>query len=285
MDNVVPSATPYAADFPGAAYAQTFNYADSSSSFVIYQYFKLSSDSLFGIGSAEHFHYSYHGYVHDTVYIYDTTEFYAHFPVQLGNNSGGSADTANFGGGSLEVTTSTNTIDAFGTLILPIGSFQALRQSTKAVHNFYYNSSLVNSYTSYSFTWFTREGHKLEVETDTAKSGTVNLTSLSVTYSETTPVSAVRTHREAPSGFALEQNYPNPFNPTTAIRFRTSEISHVTLAVYNLLGDKVATLVNEEKSPGTYQVQFDGSRLSSGVYFYTLRSGNYTATKRLLLMK
>ena len=85
--------------------------------------------------------------------------------------------------------------------------------------------------------------------------------------------------------FALEQNYPNPFNPTTSIKYQVASIENVTLAVYNILGRQVAILVNEQKSPGKYEVQFDGSNLSSGMYFYKLTSGEFTQTRKLMLLK
>lgn len=88
-----------------------------------------------------------------------------------------------------------------------------------------------------------------------------------------------------PKSFALEQNYPNPFNPTTVISYQLSAVSNVTLDVYDILGREVATLVNEKQSAGNYSVTFDGSRLASGVYFYRLVAGNYTSTKKLVLVK
>ncbi len=87
----------------------------------------------------------------------------------------------------------------------------------------------------------------------------------------------------SPEGFALEQNYPNPFNPTTGIRFQTSGISPVRLAVYDILGREVAVLVNGRVAAGTHEVRFDASKLSSGVYFYRLTAGGYTATKAMVL--
>ena len=83
----------------------------------------------------------------------------------------------------------------------------------------------------------------------------------------------------------LFQNYPNPFNPETIIRFSVPKANLVTIKVYDILGREVATLVNEEKSKGTYQVAFNASKLSSGVYFYTMRTGDFVQTKKLVLMK
>ena len=85
--------------------------------------------------------------------------------------------------------------------------------------------------------------------------------------------------------FGLDQNYPNPFNPATVINYQLPMNSLVTLKVYDALGREVATLVNETKEAGTYSATFNGSKLSCGIYFYTLRAGNFIATKKLTMMK
>ncbi len=85
--------------------------------------------------------------------------------------------------------------------------------------------------------------------------------------------------------FILEQNYPNPFNPSTTISYQIPEINFITLKVYDILGNEIKTLVAEEKIPGLYQIEFFNSNLSSGVYFYTFRSGSFVKTKKMLLIK
>ncbi|MFA5803297.1 MAG: T9SS type A sorting domain-containing protein [Melioribacteraceae bacterium] len=90
---------------------------------------------------------------------------------------------------------------------------------------------------------------------------------------------------ELPTGYDLSQNYPNPFNPTTNIKFSIPEQGFVSLKIYNTLGQEVATLLNEYKSAGTYQVDFNASKLSSGMYVYTLTSGKIHISKKMLLMK
>jgi beta propeller repeat protein len=85
--------------------------------------------------------------------------------------------------------------------------------------------------------------------------------------------------------FTLMQNYPNPFNPTTVISYRLEVNNNVSLKVFDAIGREIAQLVNEEQNAGSHTVQFDGKNLSSGLYFYQLRSGNFVETKRMLLVK
>jgi hypothetical protein len=89
----------------------------------------------------------------------------------------------------------------------------------------------------------------------------------------------------APLEFALEQNYPNPFNPSTTIRYSIRENSLVTLKIYDILGNEVATLVREVKPAGIYSVNFNSGSLSSGIYFYKLNAGNFTETKKMIMLK
>ncbi len=88
-----------------------------------------------------------------------------------------------------------------------------------------------------------------------------------------------------PTDFSLGQNYPNPFNPTTKISYSLPDANFVTLKIYDMLGSEVATLVNENKPAGKFEVEFDASRLSSGAYVYKLVAGNYQLTKKMQLVK
>ncbi|NWG28382.1 MAG: T9SS type A sorting domain-containing protein [Ignavibacteriaceae bacterium] len=88
-----------------------------------------------------------------------------------------------------------------------------------------------------------------------------------------------------PTEYSLMQNYPNPFNPATTISYSIPKNGLVSIKVYDILGTAVAELVNEVKEAGNYSVTFNANNLPSGIYFYTLTSGNFTATKKLILLK
>ncbi|MBT8382610.1 MAG: T9SS type A sorting domain-containing protein [Ignavibacteria bacterium] len=88
-----------------------------------------------------------------------------------------------------------------------------------------------------------------------------------------------------PSKYALSQNYPNPFNPSTTIRFSIPASSLVTLKVYDVLGNEVATLVSEKKPVGSYEVKFDAVSLPSGIYFYRLQANDFAQVKKMILLK
>jgi len=88
-----------------------------------------------------------------------------------------------------------------------------------------------------------------------------------------------------PTDFLLSQNYPNPFNPTTSIQYAVSNRQFVSLKVYDVLGNEVATLVNEEKPGGSYEIEFNGDGLTSGIYFYQLKAGSFVETKKMVLLK
>jgi photosystem II stability/assembly factor-like uncharacterized protein len=102
---------------------------------------------------------------------------------------------------------------------------------------------------------------------------------------DSTLLSPVEYEEKLSTSYELSQNYPNPFNPSTKIKYAVPFASNITLKVYDLLGNEIATLVNEEKTAGVYDVEFKGEGISSGIYFYKLTTGNYSETKKLVLLK
>lgn len=92
-------------------------------------------------------------------------------------------------------------------------------------------------------------------------------------------------YNSMPRNFKLSQNYPNPFNPTTTINYSVAKESNVSIKIYDLMGREVATLVNEMKEPGTYEVNFNALNLSSGIYFYRMSAGEFTSIKKMTVLK
>lgn len=88
-----------------------------------------------------------------------------------------------------------------------------------------------------------------------------------------------------PSAYSLNQNYPNPFNPSTKISYSLPQSQFATLKIYDAIGNEVVTLVNEKQNSGSYEVEFNANNLSSGIYFYSLKTDNFFETKKMILIK
>jgi hypothetical protein len=114
-------------------------------------------------------------------------------------------------------------------------------------------------------------------------SGTIYVDNLRLKYPDN--VSGVEETQHSPTLFRLEQNYPNPFNPSTTIQYVLPSRTHVALLVYNVLGQRVAELVNEEKDAGHYEYRFNATGLASGVYLYRLQAGSFMQTRKLVVVK
>lgn len=113
----------------------------------------------------------------------------------------------------------------------------------------------------------------------------LKLDGLRVAKSWTTLTDVEKNNTTIPTEYALSQNYPNPFNPSTVISYQLPEAGNVTLKVYDVLGNEVAALVNEFQQAGTHKAKFANTQLTSGIYFYKLQAGTFTATKKMMLVK
>ena len=121
------------------------------------------------------------------------------------------------------------------------------------------------------------------MNSEVSNSGLIYLLNLLCDYAQ--DITDVEEISNIISDFYLEQNYPNPFNPNTTISWQSPFGSHQTIKVFDVLGNEIATLVDEYKPAGSYEVEFDASRLASGIYFYKLQAGDYTAVKKMILIK
>lgn len=129
----------------------------------------------------------------------------------------------------------------------------------------------------YYYIYATSNSGKISTKPFTAPSGYIK-------FAIDNPTS-IQPNTNTPDEYSLSQNYPNPFNPSTKLEFGISNFGFVSLKVYDVLGNEVKTLINENKPAGRYTVTFDGSNLSSGIYFYKLESGSFIETKRMILLK
>ena len=143
--------------------------------------------------------------------------------------------------------------------------------------------------TNYGTTWTKFDSGSVSENIISLAANQSNLyagSSMGVIYRSVSGITDVQQiNHNLPELFSLYQNYPNPFNPATRIRYEIPKASFVSLKIYDLLGREVATLVNEEKQAGSYEVEFDGSNLSSGIYFYRMQAGSYINTKKFVLLK
>jgi hypothetical protein len=104
-------------------------------------------------------------------------------------------------------------------------------------------------------------------------------------YGDTTTVGIDDYYTDKPDNYVLYQNYPNPFNPTTKIRWQSPVSGWQTIKVYDVLGNEITTLINEYKPAGSYEVEFNASNLSSGIYFYKLTAGSFVSSKKMMVIK
>lgn len=181
-----------------------------------------------------------------------------------------------------------NTIDAYGTIKLPLGDFECVRVKNNVTSTDYEIFSGTQTVTNIEYSWKSKEGLLLASVTsqdNETNPDFTNPSSFSRLESINGSTVAIKDKKNQPHGFKLTQNYPNPFNPTTKISFTIPKQSHVVLTVYNSLGQKIATLVNGVKQSGSYEVTFDASNLSSGIYLYRLKTGQNILTRKMLLLK
>ncbi|MER3524352.1 MAG: hypothetical protein C4326_09865 [Ignavibacteria bacterium] len=287
LTSVAVSGTPYASWFPGATHALRTRQTLFGITGTVYQYLALSTN-LLNPGAAG-----------DGQTIFGTAilrrtntpaEVFYQLPMTLGTEwTTTYVETLLVTvGGSPFVNQATNhvvrnTVDGFGTLTLPgtFGSHQALR--IRRVDR--YSGASTGATVSYQF--IARNAASVQVtaaDTLQPNSGVIRISPGSASWSGPLPTD-VRISEQLPSEFALKQNYPNPFNPTTVIEYQVARAEFVSLKVYNLLGQEMATLVQDVKEPGTYAVQWNAESVPSGIYFAKMQAGTFTQTRRMMVVK
>jgi len=300
MDNLLPSATPYASKFPWATHAQRVIQTSGGSTSTDYLYSRITTDSIYSLGDALRIQ----GAGTDTSIITHRIRLDMLLPFTDGT-SYTSRDSTPIGPGSYIIHLSRDVCDAFGTFTMPGGTFQALRKKQININQTIFGGVQISADTSVQFSLLTKEGYFADItpKDNYPSGGTIPITGLSYYTVITTPVGIAGQGQTLPTGPFLAQNYPNPFNPSTSISFSLPSKSDVSLKVFDALGRQVSVLFVEELTAGTYARQWVAAGLPSGVYFYRLsvvpsarrdlvptesrdgQAGQYVETRKMLLLR
>jgi hypothetical protein len=231
----------------------------------------------------------------DFAMVYSNNEKVAEFPFTLSSSFVDSFQASYNVGENLEVRNFGRIKmigDAFGTIMLPDGSTRAalrVKLDREAKDTLVINGIPIgiNSYRSTTYQWYSNESKYpvLGISYVDIQANGILTSYKQVDYNTESATDVDDELPQIVNGFELLQNFPNPFNPSTKISWQSSVGSHQTLKVYNILGTEVASLVDEYKPAGSYEVNFDASKLSSGVYIYSLQSGSKTITRKMTLIK
>jgi len=289
LRSVAPAGTPFIGQFPGSTHAFQASLTFEGIAVTLFQYLKLQTNLLNpgNMGSAEIPPFG--TATLRTRNVPDAVVF--QFPMTL-NTTWNSTYAESIIVAlpppfppQITITNRTvsHTVDAHGSIILPgtVGTHQALR-----IRNDERSVSGTRASRSISYQFLARNGASVQVtaaDTLQPNSGTINIARAA---SWSGPIQTdVRISENVPAEFALMQNYPNPFNPSTRITYQVARAGFVSLKVFNLLGQEIATLISEVKSPGTYALDWRAAGIPSGVYFYKMQAGSFSATRRMMVVK
>ena len=286
--SLVPAATPYISDFPTANVVFSYDEIIDATVANGWQYTTQNSGNYLLNGVVIKSDFDTDEYLIKAVYSPAQVFYLLPFTYNSQWNSSFTINnTSYFNGSPLFNTianhTETVVVDAWGNMTMPGGAvLQALRVRSDDI----YTSPSPPFYKrviSYSF--ITKSGAKVDVSAvDTTAPNNGIIFTEGVSW-RSTGIVGIENEDQIPTEYSLSQNYPNPFNPSTTINFTLPSSEFVTLKIYDLLGREVAALVNEEKSAGSYDINFNAFQLSSGIYFYNLQAGSYTEMKKLTLIK
>lgn len=291
-----PQILPSGTRFPESNLAQKIT-SPIEPGFEIYNFFKITPSSFVDLGDSS----KISSPSSDTSFVRFQNDVLAPLPIAL-NITWMTTERDTTGlfpiAANISIDTTINTVDAWGTVRLPLGDFQCLRirQNVKVVNQTFLNGMLfsISTDTYIQYNWIAKNVFLVANAQSQNGETNPNFTNAqgfgrldSLTRSPTTDVEDTAT---LPSSFELLQNYPNPFNPETVIRYQTMLDGSVELAVYNLSGQKVRVLVNGVRQAGNYEARWDGTddwgnRVSSGMYIYRLKSGNFTQAKKMVLLQ
>ena len=278
------SGMPAYSSFPTATVVALSTQGDTGSTFTIASYLSIQTNGFFVLGIGIH-------YVAPLDHI-DTTFAILARPALLiaplpltYPASSTSTDTIDIDG--ITINTRTFTVDGFGSVTYPDGTTKdALRITIDETSiNFDIHGVFNKRERKRSVEFTSKDLWTLKFNVDTLYTGGNDSVKEYSLEMKTGVVSVREVSNVIPEHYQLSQNYPNPFNPTTSIKFDIKRSEFVTLKVYDVIGHEVATLVNQQMTPGSYEAEFDANKLSSGLYFYRLTTGSFVEVKKMSLVK
>lgn len=279
-----PSQTSYADSFPQANLLQRFSYGISGD-LQGYFFYNIESEFMDYLGNvSENMGETY------LEREYERTTL----PLNYGDSwITGEIDTVSY---PLPMYDSTcTTIDAWGTITVPAGTFECLRFRYDRYFTYIQRLpgfppvTIIIDTSTVSYEWYTKDhflAASVEIPGSESDQNFTNARNVSVLQDVVISSVSENVNTNQPHKFMLQQNYPNPFNPTTMISYQIPMPGDVELSIYNNLGQKVATLVSQTQAAGTYTVNFDATGLAGGIYYCRLKAGNtLVQTRRMLLIK
>ncbi|MGA2625245.1 MAG: T9SS type A sorting domain-containing protein [Bacteroidota bacterium] len=279
--------------FPGATLCQTFTQVTTFSIYTgtitFVQYLRADNTGGYNVGGVYQQQWSPSpppGMSDTTMVVHNNALGYP-MPATLGTTKTWTDTTYDpTSGGTMTISSQTMTFDGYGNITYPDGrTLSSLRVLEDRTDNGFNNGVFQYHSRNKQVTYISQDFSQLLFDVDSTFSGG---TTVAHDY-RFTPKTGVLSVREvsnsAPKEFSLSQNYPNPFNPSTKISFTVAKSDFISLKVYNLLGQEVGTLVNQQMMPGTYEATFDASHLPSGLYLYRLSAGGLQQVRKMTFMK
>ena len=290
-DYITPLGTPFETDFPSANFVNKITDTSGSEGFgevIIYNYVEVTTSHYATLGGGLEV-------PGDTSFVLYMSDDVAPLPLTYGSQWI-STESDTFGDPAIFATidhdTTLNIVDGWGTIQLPIGTFNCLRIRA---NNRYTTLIVVGGQTvsetvtnTITYTWLSKNEFILaeaESQDNDINPNFTTAADFQRLVSSTTGIEDRPDVTLNPESFQLFQNYPNPFNPETRIKFELPRDAFVTVKIYDIMGTLVGTPVQEKMSSGRHSVLFSAAHLASGIYFYTLECGDFKQTRKMMLLK
>ena len=289
---ISPQGTPLETYFPSSNFVYSFTDTSGSEGYneiTFYNYIEVTATHFSTLG------YGLEIPELDTSYVLGKSDDVAPLPITF-NSSWVSTETDTTGDPAIfaiiELDTTTNTVDGWGTVQLPTGTFNCLRvrADNKYTQVTYIGGQIqsINITNTITYSWISKENFivvEAESQDNDVNPNFTTAADFQRLVSTTTGIENQPIATLNPTSFQLFQNYPNPFNPSTTIRYQLPKSGNVVLSVYDIDGRLVKTLVDKFQDVGEYSISWDGQNTSSGIYFFRLDAGDFSAVKKGTLLK